>query len=173
MNHTLMTSTVVMLLALGLTACGEKTTTEKATDAAKTTGTAVGDAAKATGTAVKDAAVATGTAVSDATKATGEFLTESKDSAVKTAQETLDGLEKKWADLQAKAAPVTDEAKAAFQKAKDEMSQALAYAKTKLVEAKNASADVWQKDAKPALDTAVQKAKNLYEDVAAKFSNPK
>ena len=54
MNHTLMTSTVVMLLALGLTACGEKTTTEKATDAAKTTGTAVGDAASGNDRYVSD-----------------------------------------------------------------------------------------------------------------------
>jgi hypothetical protein len=139
-------------------------------DAAEATGTAVVDATKATGTAVGDAAKATGTAVVDATKATGEFLTQSKDKAVQAGQDTLAGLETKWEELQAKAAPATDEAKADLQKAKDEMAKILAEAKAKLVQAKDASADVWQQDVKPALDAALAKGQKLYDDTAAKFS---
>jgi len=153
------------------TATGDaaKATVTAVGDAAKATGTAVGDATTATVTAVGDAAKATGTAVGDATKATGEFLTESKDTAVKVAEETLNGIETKWQELQAKAAPATDEAKADLQKAKDLMAQTLADAKAKLVEAKDASADVWQQNVKPALDAALAKAQKLYEDAAAKF----
>jgi hypothetical protein len=169
MSRTPMTFAILMALALSLTACGEKTTSQKASDAGKSAGEAVNDAAKTTGAAVGDAADATGKAVGDATKATGEFLTQSKDTAVKDAQATLDAIETKWQELQAKAAPATDEAKAGFQKAKDEMGKALAEAKAKLVEAKDASGDAWEKNVKPALDTAVQKAKKLYDDVAAKF----
>ena len=99
------------------------------------------------------------------------WLAGPKDSAVKTAQDTLNAIEKKWQDLQAKAAPTTDEAKADFQKAKDQMAQTLADAKAKLVEAKDASADAWQQKVKPALDAALQKAQKLYDDAAAKFSN--
>ena len=182
MSKTLMMFAVVMALALGMTACKKNTPSEKASDAgksagqatndaAKATAHAVTDAAKATGTAVSDAAKATGKAVGDATKATGEYLTQPKDTAVKAAQETLDGLEKKWQDLQAKAAPATDEAKADLQKAKDQMAQTLADAKAKLVEAKDASADVWQQNVKPALDAALQKAQKLYEDTAARFGS--
>ena len=123
------------------------------------------------GQAVSDAAKATGKAVDNAAKATGEYLTQSKDSAVKTAQETLNGLEKKWQDLQAKAAPATDEAKADFQKAKDQMARTLADAKAKLVEAKDAGADAWQQNVKPALDAALAKVQKLYEDTAAKFGS--
>ena len=183
MSKTLVTFAVVMMLSLGMTACKEKTTSEKASDAGKSagqaasdagkaTGTAVGDATKATVGAVGDAAKATVGAVGDATKATGDYLTQSpKDSAVKTAQETLNGVEKKWQDLQAKAAPATDEAKADFQKVKAQMAQTLADAKAKLVEAKDASADVWQQNVKPALDAALQKAQKLYDDTAARFGN--
>lgn len=171
MSKTLVTFAVVMMLSLGMTACKEKTTSEKASDAGKSAGQTASDAAKATGNAVGDAAKATGNAVGDAAKATGEYLTESKDSTVKTAQETLNGIEKKWQDLQAKAAPTTEEAKADLQKAKDQMGQILSDAKAKLVEAKDASADVWQKDVKPALDAALQKAQELYDDTTAKFSN--
>ena len=60
-------------------------------------------------------------------------------------------IEKKWQDLQDKATPTTDAAKADFQKAKDQMAQALADAKAKLIEAKDAGADAWQKNVKPAL----------------------
>jgi hypothetical protein len=140
-------------------------------DAAKATGTAVGDAAKATSTAVVDAAKSTGTAVGDATKATGEYLSQSKDTAVEAAQDTLNGIEKKWKDLQAKAAPTTDEAKADLQKAKDLMVQTLADAKAKLVEAKDAGVDTWHQDVKPALDAALHKAQKLYEDTAARFGS--
>ena len=160
MGKTLMMCAVVIALALGMTACKEKPTSEKVSDAAKSAGQAVGDAAKATGTVVGDAA-----------KATGDYLIQSKDTAVKTAQETLNALEKKWQDLQAKAAPATDEAKADFQKAKDQMARALADAKAKLLEAKDASADAWRQNVKPALDAALQKAQKLYEDTSAKFSN--
>jgi len=73
--------------------------------------------------------------------------------------------------LQARAAPTTDEAKAGLQKAKDQMAQILAAAKAKLVEAKDAGADAWQQNVKPALDAALQKAHTLYEDTSAKFSN--
>lgn len=169
MSRTLMAFSIVMALALAVTACGKKTPSQKAGDAERPAGQAAADAAKAAGDAVGDAANATGKAAGDAIKATEDLLTESRDSSVKAARETLDGIEKKWQELQAKAAPTTDEAKADFQKAKDQMSQALAEAKAKLVEAKDASGDVWQKDVKPALDAAVQKAGKLYEDVAAKF----
>lgn len=181
MSKTLMMFTVVLALALGMTACGKKTPSEKASeagrsagqaaeDAAKATGNTVGDAAEATGTAVGDAAEATGNAVGDATKATGEYLTQSKDTAVAAAQATLNGIEKGWQDLLAKAAPTTDEAKADLQKAKDQMAQTLADARAKLVEAKDAGADAWQQDVKPALDATLSKAQKLYEDTAAKFS---
>jgi hypothetical protein len=172
---------VAMGLTLVMAACGEKPATVKASDAGSSAGQSVGDAARATGnavvdaakvagTAVGDAAKATGHAVADATKATGEYLTPSKEAAVEAARETLDGIEKKWQDLQAKAEPATDEAKADLQKARDLMAQALADAKAKLVEAKDAGADVWQQNVKPALDAALQKAQKLYEDVAARFS---
>ena len=171
MSKTLMTYAVLMALALGMTACREKTASENASNAGKSVGQAAGDAAKATGNAIGDAAKATGTAVGDATKATGEFLTQSKDTAVKAAQEALNGIETKWQDLQVKAAPTTDEAKADLQKAKDQMAQTLADAKAKLVEAKDAGADVWQQNVKPALDAAVARAQKLYEDTAARFGS--
>jgi hypothetical protein len=155
MSKTSIAFTAALALALGMTACGNKTTSEKASDAGKSAGKAADDAGKAVG---------------DATKATGEYLAQSKDAAVKAAQETLDGIEKKWQDLQAQAAPATDEAKADLQTAKDQMAQTLADAKAKLVEAKNAGADTWQQKVKPALDAALQKAQKLYEDTSAKFS---
>jgi len=149
MSNTLMKFAVAMALVLGLTACGEKTPSDKASDAGKSAGKAVGDAAKAT----------------------GEYLAQSKDSAVKAAQERLDGIEKKWQDLQVKATPTTDEAKADFQKAKDQMALTLADAKSKLVEAKDAGADAWQQNIKPAIDSALEKAQKLYEDTAARFGS--
>ena len=129
MSKTLTAFAVVMALSLGMTACKEKTTSEKVSDSAKSAGQAANDAAKATGKAVGDAAKVTGAAVGDAIKATGEYLSQSKDTAVKVAQETLNGIEKRWQDLQAKAVPTTDEAKADLQKAKDQMTQTLADAK--------------------------------------------
>jgi hypothetical protein len=169
MGKTLMLYAVVLAATLGMTAC-EKKMSETASDAAKSAGQTVGDAAKATGTAVSDAAKATGNAVSDAAKATGDYLTQSKDSAVQAAQETLNGPEKKWQDLQAKAAPTTDAAKADLQKVGDQMAQTLSDARAKLAEAKVASTDAWQENVKPSLDAALAKAQKLYEDAAARFS---
>ena len=154
MRNTLMTVAVVMVLAFVLTACGNNTLSEKAKSAEQS---------------VSDAAKATGNAVNDAAKATGEYLAPSKDTAVKDAEASLDWIEKQWQDLQAKAAPATDEAKADLQAAKEQMAQALTEAKAKLIEAKEASADAWQQNVKPALDAALQKARKLYEAVAAKF----
>ena len=159
MKEGLIAFAVALALALGMSACS-KETADKAADAAHSAGQAANDAAKATGTAV-----------GDATRATGQYLTQSKDTAVKAAQETLNGIEKKWQDLQAKAAPTTDEAKVDLQKARDQMAQILADAKAKLVEAEDAGADAWKQNVKPAFDAAVQKAQKLYEDVSAKFSN--
>jgi hypothetical protein len=170
MRKTVMLFAATMALALCMMACGKKTPSENPSDTGRSAGQAASDAAKATGDAVSDAAKATGKAVGDATKATGDFLSQSKDKAVKAAQDTLDGLDKKWQDLQAKAAPTTDEGKADLEKAKDEMAKALADAKAKLVEAKDATADTWQQDVKPALDTALAKAQKLYDDTAAKLS---
>jgi predicted small lipoprotein YifL len=166
-NKTLVTFMILIVLSLGMTACGDKTPSEKA----KAAGDAVGDAAKATGDAVGDAAKATGDAVGDAMQATGEFLTQSKETDVKAAQETLDVIEKKWQDLLAEAAPSTDEAKVEFQNAKDQMAETLAKAKANLVEAENASGDDWQQNVKPALDAALQKAQKLYEDASARFGS--
>jgi hypothetical protein len=159
MSKTLIPFGAVMASSLGMTVGGKKTSSENASDDGESAGQSTDAAAEAADNVVGDAA-----------KATDEFLSESKDTAVKTAQETLDGIEKKWRELREKVAPATDEAKADFQKSKDLMAQSLTDAKAKLVEAKNASADVWQKDVKPALDAAVQKTKKLYEDAAAKFS---
>jgi hypothetical protein len=129
----------------------------------------VGAAAKATGEAVGNAAKATGEALNTAAKATGEYLSPSKAAVVKAAEETLAALEKKWTELQAKAAPAIEETKASFRKARKQMPQNLAEAKARLVEAKDVSADVWQKTVNPALDTSLEKAKKLYEDTAAKL----
>lgn len=169
MGKTLMLCAVVLAATLGMTAC-EKKLSENASDAAKSAGQTVSDAAKATGNAVSDAAKGTGNAVSDAAKATGDYLTQSKDSAVQAAQETLNGLEQKWQDLQAKAAPTTDAAKADLQNVKDQMAQTLSDARTKLAEGRDASADAWQQNVKPSLDAALAKAQKLFEDAVARFS---
>jgi uncharacterized protein YgiM (DUF1202 family) len=176
------TCMALIVLALGMIACGDGTPSDRAKatgDAAETTGDAVSDAAEATGDAVGDAAEATGDAVSDAAeatgdavKATGKFLTQSKDADVKAAQETLDGIEKKWQVLLADAAPSTNEAKVEFQSAKDQMAASLATAKAKLEEAKNASDDQWQQNVKPALDATLEKSQKLYEEAYAKFGRP-
>jgi hypothetical protein len=159
MSNTLIALIIIVTLFLGMTGCTKKT------------GEAANDAANATGKAVGNAAEVTGKAIGNAAEATGEYLTQNKDEAVKAAQGKIDLLDKKWQELQAKAAPATDEAKADFQKAKDQMARTLAEARTKLVEAKNAGADAWKKDVKPALDAALDKAQKLYEDTAAKFSS--
>ena len=148
---------VVALSILSTTGCKKKA------------GETVNDAAKATGNAVGNAAEATGNAVGNAAEATNDYLIQKKDEAIKVAQESIALLDKKWQELQDKAAPTTDEAKAEFQKAKDQMAETLTEAKTKLVEAKDAGADAWQKNVKPALDVALDKAQKLYEDMAAKF----
>ena len=193
MSKKLIAFAAMLALAFGMTACEKETPSgqasdatksagQTASDAAKATGKAVGDAgktagnavedaAKATGNAVGDAAKATGNAVGDAAKATGDWLTGSKDTVVKSAQEKVNALETKWQALQDKAAPTTDAAKADLQKAKDQMAQILADAKAKLVQAKDATDDVWQKDIKPALAAALDKAQKLYDDAAAKFSS--
>ena len=51
------------------------------------------------------------------------------------------------------------------------MSQTLADAKAKLAAAKDATDDVWQKDIKPALAAALDKAQKLYDDAAAEFGS--
>ena len=117
----------------------------------KTFGETANDAAKAAGKAVGNAAAkVTGKAVGNAAEATDDYLTQKKDEAVKTAQEKIATLDKKWQELQAKT---------------------LAEAKTKLAEAKNAGADAWQKNVKPALDAALDKAQKLYDDTAARFGS--
>jgi len=171
MRNALMTFAVVMVLALGMTACGKRTPSEKASDAGKSAGQTARDAAKATGNAVGDAAKATGNVVGGAAKATGEYLSQSKDTAVKAAQETLNGVEKKWQDLLAKAAPTTDAAKDDLRKARDEMARTLADAKAKLIQAKDASAGAWHENVKPTLEAAVQKAQRLYHDAADRFGS--
>ncbi len=168
----------LVMLAMGLSACGEKTPSEKAKaageavgDAMQATGEAVGDAAKVTGEAVGDAAKATGEAVGDAVQATGEFLSQSKDEDVKAAQATLDRIEKEWQDFLMKSAPTTAEARVDFQSVRNQMAETLADARARLAEAKDASADAWQKDVKPALDAALQKAQKLYEDASARYGS--
>ncbi len=167
MNKTPVTFMILIMLAIGLTACGDKTPSEQA----KATGEAVGDAAKTAGEAVGNAAETAGEAVGDAMQATGEFLSQSKDEDVKTAQATLDRIEKKWQAFLMKTAPTTDEARVEFQNARNQMAEILADAKEKLVEAKDASADTWQQDVKPALDAALQKAQRLYEDASGRFGS--
>jgi len=174
MGKTLMTTTIAAVLALGMTACDKtsdatKSAGQATSDAAKATGNAVGNAAKATGDAVGNAAKATGEAVGNAAKATSDYLSQSKEESMKSAQETLDGIDKKWQILLVKATPVTDEAKAEFKKVKEQMAQEMADAKAKLVEAKEASADTWQKTIKPALNATLQNAQKLYEESSAKF----
>jgi hypothetical protein len=159
---------IAAALSLGTTGCTKKSG-QAVDDAANATGNAVGNAAKATGEVVGDAAKVTGNAVGNAAQATGEYLTQKKDDAFKATQDKVALLDKNWQELQAKAAPATDEAKAEFQTARDQMAKTLAEAKAKLVEAKDASADTWQNDFKPAIDAALDKAKKLYEDTAAKF----
>jgi len=165
MSKILVTFVVVIALAFSMTACGNKTPSEKA----RATGDAVGDAAKTTGDAVGDAARATGDAVGDAVQATGEFLNQPKDVDIKAAEERLDTIEKNWHALLAKAAPTTDEAKVELQEASDQMDEALATAKAKLVEARDASDEDWQQNVKPALDAALQKSQKLYDDASARF----
>jgi hypothetical protein len=168
MSKTWIAVVIVAALFLGTTGCKKKSG-EAVNDAANATGNAVGDAAKATGEAVGSAAKATGKAVGDAAQATGEYLTQTKDDTFKAAQAKIALLDKDWQQLQARAAPVTDEARVEFQTAKDQMAKTLDEARAKLVEAKDAGADAWQKDFKPAFDASLDKAKKLYEDTAARF----
>ena len=156
MRKTLGTIMVLIVLALGMTACGDKTPSENA----RAAGEAVGDAAKTTGDIVSDAATTTGDAVGDAVQATGEFLNQPKEADVKIAQERLAGIEQNWRTLLAKAAPTTDKAKVELQDAT---------AKAKLAEAKYANDKDWRQNVKPALDAALQKSQKLYEDVNALF----
>ncbi|HET19509.1 MAG TPA: hypothetical protein ENO16_02735 [Chromatiales bacterium] len=158
---------VLIVLALAMTACGDKTPAEKA----KAAGEAVGDAAKTTGDAVSDAATTTGEAVGNAVQATGEFLNQPKDAAVKAAQERVAEIEQNWRALLAKAEPTTDKAKVELQDADRQMADALATAKAKLVEAKDANDENWQQNVKPALEAALQKSQRLYEDVYARFGS--
>ena len=178
MSTRLIAFAVVIASTFFIMSCGETTPAEKASDAGKTAGQAVGDAAKTAGSAVGDAATSAGSAVSDAATATGDFIADTgdtiarqKDEAVKAAREQIAALEKKWQELVGKAAPTTDAAKADFQKAKDQMVQTLADAEAKLVEAKDAGSDAWQKNVEPALDASIQKAQKIYQDVAAQFGS--
>lgn len=182
MSKKLLILAVVMVLALVMMVCREKKTIEKVMDAAKSakqtvddaaksTGKAVDDAAKSTGKAVDDVAKSTGKAVDDAAKSTIEYMSQSKDMLVKAANETLTEIEKKWHDLQAKAAPTTDKAKAGLRKVKEQMAKVLADAKAKLIDAKDASSEAWQQNIKPALDTALQNAQALYDDAVAEFGS--
>jgi hypothetical protein len=158
---------VLMVLALGMTACGDKTPAENA----RAAGDAVGDAAMTTGKAVSDAATTTGDAVSDAVQATGEFLNQPKDADVKAAQEKLAEIEQDWRVLLARAAPTTDQAKVDLQTADRQMAEALATAKAKLAEARDASDKDWQQNVKPAIEAALQRSQKLYEDVYARFGS--
>lgn len=167
MSKTRVNVMVLIVLALGMTACGDKTPAENARSA----GDAVGDAAKTTGDAVSDAATATGEAVGDAVQATGKFLNQPKDMDVKDAQSRLDRIEQNWRTLLATAAPSTDKAKVELHDADKQMAEALATAKAKLVEARDASDNDWQQNVKPALDAAVEKSQKLYEDVYARFGS--
>ena len=110
-------------------------------------------------------------AIGNAAESTGDYLIQKKDEAIKASQEKIALLDKKWQELQDKAAPATDEAKAELQKTKDQMAKTLAEAKTKLIEAKDAGVDAWQENVQPALDVAMDKAQKLYEDTAAKFDS--
>jgi len=169
MSKVLIALAVAMVMSVGMTACEKDTVSETTSDSAESAGQAVEDAAEATGEAVVDAAKATGEAVTDAAEATEESLSESKDKGVQAAEGTLIELEKKWKALQEKAEPVAEKAKADLQKAKDQMSEALAAAKAKLAEAREAGAATWQQDVKPALDSALEKAKKAYTDAAEKL----
>lgn len=169
--------------------CGEKKPAEKTSDAGKTVGQTVGAAARTAGDAVSDAAMATGDAVGDAATATsdavsdaatatkdfavdaGDALVRQKDESIKVAKETIATLEKKWQEMVGKAEPTTDAAKADFQKAKDQMAQTFADAKEKLGEAQDAGSDAWQKNVKPVIDASIQKAQEIYQDIAARFSS--
>jgi len=165
MSKKLVTFMVLIVLAIGMTACGDKTPADKARDA----GDAVGEAAETTGDAVSDAAKTTGDAVGNAMQATGEFLNQPKDEAVQSAQERVAEIEENWRALLAKAEPTTDKAKVELQDADRQMDETLATAQAKLVEARDASDENWQQNVKPALEAALQKSQKLYEDVYARF----
>jgi len=165
MSKKLVTFMVLIVLTLGMTACGDKTPSEKAGAA----GDAVGDAAKTTGDAVSDAATSTGAAVGNALQATGEYLNQPKDVDVKAARERIAEIEQNWRALLATTEPTTDKAKAQLQDADKQMTEVLATAKARLVEARDASDKDWQRNVKPALDAALQKSQELYEDVNARF----
>ena len=185
MNKKLTIITLVAMMAasiLGISGCKEKTeeattdtvkTTDKTTDKTTniTTDNLIGNAAEATDNAFGNAAKATGNAIGNVTEVTGNFLAQKKGEAIEATQEKITLLDKKWQELQAKATPATDEAKAELQKATDMMVKTLAEAKTKLVEAKDASVDTWQKDVLPTLTSAMDKAQKLYDDTAAKFDS--
>ena len=156
---TFITLVVVALSILSATGC-KKNAGETASDAAEATGKAVGNAAEATGKAIGNAA-----------EATNDYLTQTKDEAIEATQKKIVLLDKKWQELQNKAAPATAEAKAELQNAKDQMAKTLADAKTKLIEAKDASIDTWQKNVQPALDVGMDEAQKLYDDMAAKFDS--
>ena len=68
MGKKLVAFAVVMALALGMAACREKTTSEKASDAAKSAGQDVKEAAQDVGKAAQDTARDAKDAVEDATK---------------------------------------------------------------------------------------------------------
>lgn len=167
MSKALVMFMVLVVLVLGMAACGDNTPAENA----RAAGEAVGDAAKTTGDAVSDAATTTGDAVGDAVQATGEFLNQPKDADIKAAREKLAEIEQNWRAFLAAAAPTTDKAKVELQDADKQMADALATAKAKLAEAKDASDKDWRQNIKPSLDAAVLKSQKLYEEVYARFGS--
>ena len=160
---------VVLASALGMTSG------EKASNAANSAGTAVNDAAKATGKALDSAAQATGEALDHAAKATGEGLNAageylSRQDEVKTSREAIEDLKTKWGQLRDKTETTSAAAKAEFQKLEEQMVQGLDEADRKLVAAGEASADTWQA-AESALDGALQKTQELYEEARVRFGD--
>lgn len=97
------------------------------------------------------------------------IITRSKETAVEYAHGIISGIEKGWQGLETKTASGTEKAKADFKKAKDQMGATLGEAKEKLIQAKNASGEIWQDSVKPGLDEVLKKARKIYKDTAENF----
>lgn len=160
---------LALAVALGVTGCGQKSTSRSPPDGNKAGGQAGTDVARASGSAAYDSSSAETAAVTNAPKSTGDPIAKSKDAAAKSTQESLDTLKRKWQELEAKAAPATAEAEAEFRKATDMMVHALSDSKAKATGANASGVDVWNSKVKPSLDAALSKAQKLYDDAAAKF----
>jgi len=159
---------VVLAVMFTLAAC------EKASDAAKTAGSAVNDAAKATGRALDSAAQATGRAVESAATSTGNALEDtgdylSRQRLARTAEEALAKLETSWRDLQDKTVTAGESAQNEFQEITEGMDRHLDDAGRKLTAVKEASGDAWE-GAKSALDAALRKTQEFYDDAVARVS---